>query len=466
VTSQKKSQTYSDWTGIALLSTAIWITLGLVLGFFVRVNLFSPGDFDSITAMNYHGLMVPLLVMFYLLAVVILPLEMLRGRLYAGASIAAVVLAGPTGLLNRSEGISTFSLLQISGMAVTDLLGLILLATLLLFTLRYSNTTRETRWTLWLIISAVTAILFAAPFGHLAGWGNDIGIASFPGVSSWLDNVEMTAQDFQEGIIASHSHLIAGALFSALVALTAFLYQHRYKPGRKTSTLRLGLQLTTISLLAATAVYTTSALIGWEPPKLFVSGPQGENGVPLDDVILSLMAVGWLGLIAGIRAGNQDKGKILETKSDQFIRIAVFLNWVVAFVGVILVGLYIEFNETFFGGGEFPAPGAANDAAFIRVHLLFGFLLLPIILAFLLATAEKHHGNLKVEREKLGFAFLSISGMLLGISGEWVWVMTLDNRMFIGATVIIVLAVLAGTVILLQKGFISYEAGIQNNPAG
>jgi len=98
--------------------------------------------------------------------------------------------------------------------------------------------------------------------------------------------------------------------------------------------------------------------------------------------------------------------------------------------------------------------------------LLFGFLLLPIILAFLLATAEKHHGNLKVEREKLGFAFLSISGMLLGISGEWVWVMTLDNRMFIGATVIIVLAVLAGTVILLQKGFISYEAGIQNNPAG
>ncbi len=423
----------------------MWIALGLVISFIARVDWFEPGDFDAVTAMGYHGLMVPLLVFFYLLAVKISPLEELQGRLYAGAAVFAVVLAGPFALLNRAEGISAAAALQISGMVITDLLGVVMMVVLFRFMLKSGEVMRGKRLPIGLLLSSVTAILLAAPFGHLAGWGNDIGIARFPGVSSWLNTVGMQAQDFQEGIVASHSHLIAAALFCALTALAVLRYQKQDMPEWKKRMLQFALGLTITSLLAATVIYLVSALIGWEPPTLFVSGPQGENGVPLDDVILSSMAVGWLALIIGLRGKNEP-----ETRSDRLTRIAVFINWTVAFVGVVLVGLYIEFHETFFGGGESPAPGAENDAAFVRAHLLLGFLLLPVVLAFLLAVAEKHRGTLKAEKGKLIFASLSIIGMLTGISGEWIWVATLDARVFIAATVIITFTILHGTIILLQ----------------
>ena len=57
-------------------------------------------------------------------------------------------------------------------------------------------------------------------------------------------------------------------------------------------------------------------------------------------------------------------------------------------VSVVLLGVYIEFHEEFFGHGEGDAPGATNCLAYIRAHMLFGFMVIPMMLAVLLNLAS------------------------------------------------------------------------------
>ena len=427
-----------DWTGIALTVAAAWIAFVFVLSAITKVEWLSPSDFDYVTAMNYHGLMVPLLVMSYLLAGRILPVETMRGRAFAVLAMLSVVLVGPASLANSVPGFSLVSVLQISGMVLADLLGVVVLVALIRAASRQRDTEREDA-VYWLFFCAVAGVVSTAPYAHLAGWGVDIGIRNFPGVSALLNGTGMKPDDLQEALVTTHSHLIVTALITALVALVARMFGYGTLRGWRR---RLGLAavwLVVLSLASVAVIYAAGTLSGWEPPALLISGPNSENGIPLDDIALSLCELGWVILIltsAGAdaeRAGN----RVLT-------RAAVLLNVIAGFFGVVALGLYVELNETFFGGGELPAPGALNDQAFIRAHLIYPLLVLPILLGFILATASDAVPARGARKWHRVFLWLSISGMVLGLAGECVWVAYLDQSVLQLAMALSGAAMIAG----------------------
>ncbi len=428
----------------AIFFAVCWIVVALILSPLFRVHWFSPGDFSYSGAMYYHGIMVPVLILLFLLTQKVLSLKLANSRIYSAGAILSVLLVGLGSIFNAGEGISFAAIVQIIGMAMTDFLGITLVAALAIFALKNSKT-GKIGIAFWLLFSSIIAILLAAPLGHLAGWFLDVGVKSFPGSSILLDTIRVTPDEFQEGLVGSHSHLIVAALLCGLAAVTAICFQDQSCADWKKRVSILGLWVTFVSLLLATVIYVFSALTGWEPPAFFTSGP---NGIPLDDLVLTAGEIGILLLIvglSGVKTGSKQKSSSFFQNG---LRLAVFTAWIFGFVGAVVLGIYIEFHEIFYGAGAPPAPGALNDSVFIRAHLLFPFFMLPIIVTVLLAVACKC-GRAKASRSgPFIFVWLSIIGMAFGLTGEILWFVTLGASTFLAAMVIMWLALIVGAISL------------------
>ncbi|MFV2072034.1 MAG: hypothetical protein ACC742_05195 [Thermoanaerobaculales bacterium] len=133
--------------------------------------------------------------------------------------------------------------------------------------------------------------------------------------------------------------------------------------GRVTAT---GAAITLLASLVQVVLYQYSAWAGWEPPDLFVSGP---NAIPLDDALLTVLGIGLLLLAPALltrKAGGLEGTPLLD--GPRLLAMA-YLAFAVMMFGV---GLYIERHEGFFGGGEAGAPGALKDLFYIRAHVLIG----------------------------------------------------------------------------------------------
>ena len=431
----------------AIFFTVSWIFLALVLSPLFGIQWFTPGNFNYPTAMYYHSLMVPVLILLYLLSKELFPLRFVNQRIYVVNAILAVLFVGIGSIFNTGKGISIAAAIQIFGLFLTDILGIVLVIALFLFAREENKKTAKPNLAFWLLLASIISILMAAPLGHLAGWYTDIGLNSIPGLQALLDTSHLNSVDFQEGLVGSHSHLIVAALMSGLAAVTVLYFQYQSQSGWKKRISSLGLWMTLISLLLATAIYVFS-VAGWEPPTLFVSGP---NGIPLDDVILSVQGIGFLILIAGLSGNlawmdNKFFGPII-TK----VRFSVFVNWIAGFTGAVLMGIYIEFNEGLYGAGLPPAPLALNDSIFIRVHMLFPFLLLPIIFAVTLAIGCRYKRSARLPAWPTIFIWISLLGMFLGLAGEFFWFITLNASIFIISMLIMGLALLFGSISLWPK---------------
>jgi len=437
-----KAIVFSDF---AIFFAVCWIVTALFSSLLFRVHWFAPGDFSYSGAMYYHGIMVPVLILLYLLTQKMIALKAVNERIYAASAILAIFLVGIGSIFNTSKGISVAVVVQIIGMVMTDCLGITLVVAMAIFALKKDGKARKTGVAFWLLFSSIMAILISAPLGHLAGWCIDIGIKSIPGSSVLLNAIKIKPDAFQDGLVASHSHLIVAALLCGLAALTAIYFQYRSRVGWKRQVTILGLGMTLIGLLLATAIYVFSVIAGWEPPTLFASGP---NGIPLDDLVLTTGEIGILLLVAGL-FGSPDRGNTKSfTPIKAAIRIAIFLNWVFGFVGAVLMGIYIEFNEGFYGGGVSPAPGAINDNIFIRAHLLYPFFLLPITLAVLLAVGCKYNHTTVLRPWPRLFVWGSVFGMALGLIGELLWFATRGDSLFIAGISVMCIALIAGMVSL------------------
>ena len=437
-----KAVAFSDF---AIFFAVCWIVVALFSSLLFRVHWFVPGDFNYSAAMYYHGIMVPVLILLYLLTQKIFPLEVVNERVYTAGAISAILLVGAGSIFNTSKGISVAVVVQIIGMVMTDCLGITLVVAMAIFALKKDGNARKTGMAFWLLFSSIIAILISAPLGHLAGWCIDIGIKSIPGSGVLLNAINIKPTAFQDGLVASHSHLIAAALLCGLAALTAIYLQYESRgPWRKRMGI-LGLGMTLIALLLATVIYVFSAIAGWEPPTIFASGP---NGIPLDDLVLTTGEIGILLLMAGLSGspGRRDTKSFTPIKAA--IRIAIFLVWVLGFVGTVLLGIYIELHEGFYGAGVSPAPGALNDNIFIRAHLLYSFFLLPIILAVLLAVGCKYnHATAPGPWPRL-FVWTSVFGMASGLAGEILWFVTRGDKVFVAGMSIMGVALIAGMVSL------------------
>ncbi len=441
-TNDAKTVALSD---VALFFAVGWIFVTLLSSPFFMVRWFTPGDFSYSSAMYYHGIMVPLLILLYLLTTKMLPLKVVDKRLYTAGAMLSILIVGIGSIFNTSKGLSAAAVVQIIGMVMTDCLGIALLSAMAIFALGKNKKSENTGTAFWLLFTSIAAILIAAPMGHLAGWCIDIGARSLPGFNTLHNATGIKPDDFQDGLVGSHSHLIVAALMSGLSAIAAIYFQYQSRVDWRKRISSLGLWITLVSLLSATGIYVFSATAGWEPPALFASGP---NGIPLDDVVLTMLEIGFLILIIGLSGSFTNAGSKGFSPITANLRISIFLNWICGFMATVLPGIYIEFNEGFYGAGVSPAPGALNDNIFIRAHLLYPFLLLPVIFVVTLAVSCRYNHTMKLRTWPKLFARASIFGMVLGLAGEILWFTMKQKYILIAAIFILGIALIAGMISL------------------
>lgn len=446
IANENPDESAPAWPEAAVFFAALWITCAFLASPLFSIHWFRTADFTLSIAMYYHGIMIPALVLMYLSAKMIIGFNLLNRRVFAGASILSVLCAGVGSILNTHEGLSVATYIQVTGMVIADLLGISLLVYMVKCRLKSKTEMQKYRATFWLLFLSISVILAAASFGHLAGFLRDFGTHSTPGAEALLHATGMKTTDFRKGLVGSHSHLIVTAFLAALAALAVICFQYPLRSKWKRRTTILGLWTVMLSLMLATGIYFISAILGWEPPCYFTSGP---SGMPIDDIVLTLGEVGFLLMLPGLSgplAGDEARP---FTSLDKSIRLAVFLNWIAGFAGAVVLGVYIEFHEAFYGAGLPPAPGALNDNVFIRAHLLYSFLLLPVTFVFLLMIECRYRKAIRFHLWPRIMVWTSILGMSLGLIGELDWVLTLRNVLFVTGGWIIVAALAAGTISVL-----------------
>ena len=445
---QFESENVGVWSEFAIFAAACWIAVAFILSPVFEVHWLTPGDFKYTTAMYYHGLMVPVLVLFYLLTAKILSLKLLNKRIYAAGSILSILFVGIGSIFNFEKGLSVAAVIQITGMVITDILGIVLVLALVVFAMTQNEKVKKINAAFYLLVSSIVAILAAAPLGHLSGWAIDLGIGSFPGVTALLHTTGMKPGDFQDGLVSSHSHLIVAAILCGLVAIAAISFGYQSLTGWKRRVSTSGLWMILISILSATIIYIISALFGWEPPTFFISGPKGVNGIPVDDLVLTFGETGFLVLMVGLSLAPVQVGRQYVASFKVMNRMAIFLNWIFGYLSAVVWGLYIEFNETFYGAGMRPAPGAFNDQVFIRAHLVYAFFLLPIIFSILIAVDCAQNQYIKSRTWLNIFASTCIFGMTLGLIGEFLWIRTFNKGIFLASIFVMGTALIVGAVSL------------------
>ncbi len=144
---------------------------------------------------------------------------------------------------------------------------------------------------------------------------------------------------------------------------------------------------------------------------MFVSGPDGINGIASDDIVTGILVMGGgvLVLLAFLLGG---------TLIHRPTRLAAAWSWVLSFATVVVTGYAIEMNTEFFGADDPSAAGAANDAIFTWLHQDIGLFLLPAIVLVMLAA------ELLIDRSKpLSWIGIStIAGITILFGGSLIYV--------------------------------------------
>ncbi|NOY82120.1 MAG: hypothetical protein GXP31_14075 [Kiritimatiellaeota bacterium] len=416
-----------------------WCGSMIVLESLVGIHWFDPGDLDWRTAMAYHGVLIPawmLLVLAY--ARTIAGLSESRRRWIGLGGIGAAVFAGVGAVLIRREGACPGAMLQVFGMTLGDLtaLAVLVFAFRSHFCRNHHPAGRDSlSW--WTVSTAMVALSLATPLGHLAGAVRDFGKQVFV-FSRHAALLGMAPEDVLDGYIGSHSHQIVAAFLAAAFVLPLLRSSQR-QSGIMARIRRVGLIVVVGATVVQAVLYQYCAWLGWEPPNLFAEGP---NGMPLDDLILVCLGCGLLLLVPSLwRTDREPKASTCGAPSALPRLTALLL---LCFLAVVALGVYIEFHERFFGHAEGAAAGVANDAAYIRGHLLFGFMMIPILLGVLLHA----DGFLATRCRARLFSIPVLAVAGLGTAGMFLWTFSL-NPVLLAVTIFLLLA--AGALFGLER---------------
>lgn len=399
------------------MSTAIlsaWSGLMFIIYALVSVSWFHLGDFSFRTAMAYHGILIPAWMMLVLAYSRHIEHSDFIKMSLGTAAVSAGILTGIGSLLLRRQGFSLGTGIQVAGMILAEITAIVIIIESFWYHFRTSqNGINETAW--WTVSIALIGLSLATPLGHLAGAVKDLG-EKFPLFVKHVGLLGITPNDVLSGYIDSHSHQILAAFLAAGFALP-LMQKSSGKCDFAYFMEKTGLIIMTMATIAQVALYQYCGWFGWEPPDLFSNGP---NGMPLDDFVLVILGLGMLLLIPSLLA--KDKKNFAAKDYSQFIREIVTILMIFWMISVVALGIYIEFHEQYFGHGEGNAPGVLKDLAYIRAHLLFGFMIIPVLLGALL------NGNLlNTKRQKWLITIFTILVVLTGSIGTFEWTFFLNS---------------------------------------
>ncbi len=407
---KNKNKTLNN--SITILSA--WLGFMLILFALNGVSWFHLGDFSFHTAMAYHGLLIPAWMMLILAYAQYIECSDFIKKLSGMGSVFASILVGIGSILSHKQGVSIGTVIQVTGMVIAEITALIIIIESFRdYFISSENSFNRTAW--WTVSIALIGLSLATPLGHLAGAVEDLGM-KFP---IFIKNVTLLGQpkeDILGGYIGSHSHQIVAAFLAAGFTLPLIQETHR-RQNVEFFMEKIGLLIIMGATIAQVVLYQYCAWFSWEPPTLFSKGP---NGLPLDDFILVVMGMGMLLLIPVLFVKNKKAFDI--GNYSKFVRFNIAVLLITYMISVIAIGLYIEFHEQYFGHGEGNASGILNDLAYIRAHLLFGFMIIPMLLGTLLNINLLHH-----DRQKWVITAFAILVVLTGLLGMFMWTFFLNS---------------------------------------
>jgi hypothetical protein len=402
----------------------------------------------------FHGAFIPWITALGALVVVTFGLtqinpkalswRLLKDAILIGGLIAAP-LAGIAGIFNIYDrflfGIPLWT--QIFAFLIGDEMAITLIVALLIYPKASGTGYGKMGMPYYVVLLAVIAVLVSAVMGHAAGWVASMGpwpsivpqyinSTMYPVLGFYNDTAVIT---WTQNTVGSHSHLMVPALMAGVVAMIAVTFGYSSWPKKVRSLALIGFVIMAFALIAAAWVYIISGLGNYSTPTFFVSGPIGENGVPLDDLLTGLIGAGAFGVWWSLVIHSPK----MKTKDGKpMLRDPLFLSliaaWIFIFSVIPITGFYIELNHTFYFGA-----GAAFDEAYIRFHQDYAFFLLPaFVTGILIFETFDISGKF---RRATGYLFLS--GVVLSFVFGWVYSMvTLD-------TVSLYIAILGGGLMLL-----------------
>ena len=379
--------------------TFLWAALYIVLIFVFKRFWFEEGDFTYLQAIAYHGITVTLwmiLLLGFWKKFLFEHFPRILPIIGAGIPIVFVTVGGffvKKFGFNYAVALFTFGLVSADVFAIYTIFALIF---------RYRDFQEKVnKWAFWTAFLGLIAVSLATPLGHLVGFFKDFGtnnlLAKIFGIHSnqAIDN-----------LLDSHSHQVLGSILISIFSF--YLIDYKWNKGVYDILAKIGFVFVLAGLIAEVGIYQFTAWTGLDLPVLWKNG---LSGVPLDDFVLSWIGLGflmWLPLMFRLAVDEKDM-KLLIGASI----ISAYL------VSVIALGLFIEFNETFFGQGQFNTPGVANDLAFVKAHLLFGFFVLPLLASVCL------HFNPKCRLSSMGLISVFVV-LALGLIGVYLWVFALN----------------------------------------
>jgi len=408
----------------------------------VGIKWFAQADFPWREAMILHGIFVSAWMLLMLVALQSMkPLNhRIDDRWVSFGAVCSPLLTGIGGLLGTGAGTSAGTVIQIAGMFLADITALLCLFLIGRDALR-RNSADEHIIARWGLLFALVAISLSTPLGHLAGAYRDIK-ATLPFFHAQTATVGIDIHALVERFAGSHSHEAIAGFLGAMVLMAVL--QTAARGGKWMERLEhVGCMLILLATMAQVAIYQYSAWTGWEPPTLFASG---KNGIPLDDLILSFLGIGMLILCPLLWKPSRKErdGSLKRWKGIAFAILIV--SFAVAIIGL---GIFIEFNEGFFGHGEGGAPGVINAQDYIRGHLVYGFIMIPMLFVSLLTLPELPDTLLSTV-----VVFGVIGVAILGALGLAAWTFMLQPSLLTKASVAWgFIVVLIGYLHLRNTGF-------------
>ena len=341
--------------------------------------------------MYMHGLLIGMVGLMSLLTCQVLSIRSQHTRLWVVAGVlVATIFSAVGGIWDRSiPGSEVPMWTQIIGFFALDE---ILIAQLVGMINQWRELPESHSLSFLASGLAVFSMFCAALMGHLAGWIMEFGWKVPAVIASYAQAVGFGAQDdFTGALVGSHSHDMAVGAMALAIVLIAQQFRYASLSGAARRVAQAGLWMVAVGTAVMTVMYVAMGITTWGPPTLFVSGPQGANGIAGDDVVTGVLVMfGGVVTIIGLAMGRL--GPVLEPFLRP-VRIATVWTWVLSFITIVVAGFAIEMNEAYFGAGDPQAAGAAKDAVFTWFHQDIGLFLFPTLVVVLLAMERLHLVN-------------------------------------------------------------------------
>ncbi len=427
-------------TSMSIATLSAWSGTMFVLYALTGVSWFHLGDFRFRTAMAYHGILIPAwMTLLFVYSRHIVHPDFIRRTLGPGA-ISASVLVGIGSVLIRDKGFSLGTGIQVTGMVLAEITALVIITESIWY--HFKNPQEGINTSAWWSASiGLAGLSLATPLGHLAGAARDLG-GKIPLFAKHVALLGQKPEAVIGGYIGSHSHQSVAAFIAVSLTLP-LIPRSSARPGIVSLTEKAGLSIVIATTIVQVILYQYSAWFGWNPPDLFSSGP---NGLPLDDLILVILGLGMLLLIPTLLI--KGKRNLALENYPQSARGSIIIPLLSYMIAVVTLGLYIEFHEQYFGHGEGNALGVMNDMAYIRAHLLFGFMVIPVLLTILLNI-----GLLNTRRQRRFITGLATLAAIIGAIGTFTWTFILDSLMLKGCLLLAVVSLLTFALLVIKGSF-------------